>query len=145
MGYDDAPTPTAHFMSTFPALARIVARYRRDVHHLQASASTEAISALEGHLGQSLPQGLRAFLREHNGAQLFVANFASETRPRLRQRARAAPPLCFSPTALTITGLGQATRTMAMSLASGKEPDSSLFTAHLIDGSKAQSMCSMHG
>jgi hypothetical protein len=62
-------------------LERVVARYRRDVHHLAGPAPAEAITALEGHLAQSLPLGLRAVLARHNGGLLF--------RGTLRLRAAA--------------------------------------------------------
>ncbi len=55
----------------FATLQRVVAKYRRDVHHLPAGAHAEALSALEAHLGGSLPAGLRTFLQTHNGAHLF--------------------------------------------------------------------------
>jgi HEAT repeat protein len=48
-----------------------VAKYRRDVHRLASGATPEALTALEAHLRQRLPPGLRRFLLEHNGASLF--------------------------------------------------------------------------
>jgi len=58
--------------SAVPApLARVVAKYRRDVHRLAPGATAEALTALEAHLQMRLPLGLRRFLLEHNGASLF--------------------------------------------------------------------------
>lgn len=55
----------------FATLARVVQKYRPDVHHLAPPASEDAVLALESHLGRRLPGGLRAFLLRHNGADLF--------------------------------------------------------------------------
>lgn len=55
----------------FAPLDRAVARYKSDVHRLTHGAPSEALVALEGHLGRQLPPGLRTFLARHNGAQLF--------------------------------------------------------------------------
>lgn len=55
----------------FSPLDRAVSKYRTDVHNLTNGAPKEALVALEGHLGRSLPPGLRTFLTRHNGAQLF--------------------------------------------------------------------------
>ncbi|MCO4743883.1 MAG: HEAT repeat domain-containing protein [Proteobacteria bacterium] len=55
----------------FTPLDRAVSKYRSDVHRLTNGAPKEALVALEGHLGRSLPPGLRTFLTRHNGAQLF--------------------------------------------------------------------------
>jgi len=73
---DPGPTPPSARGSSevgpVPApLARVVAKYRRDVHRLAPAGTAEALSALEGHLGCRLPKGLRRFLLQHNGASLF--------------------------------------------------------------------------
>jgi len=54
-----------------PVLQRVVAKYRRDVHHLPSGAAPDALGSLETHLGQRLPSDLRRFLALHNGALLF--------------------------------------------------------------------------
>jgi tetratricopeptide (TPR) repeat protein/HEAT repeat protein len=58
-----------------------MSKYRSDVHQLHPPAPPDALSALEAHLGQSLPSGIRQFLGMHNGAVLF--------RGALRVRATA--------------------------------------------------------
>ncbi len=58
-------------LDLFAPLDRVVKKYRRDVHWLSPEASGDAITALETHLGRTLPHGLRVFLRRHNGAHLF--------------------------------------------------------------------------
>lgn len=68
-----------------PALARVVAKYKRDVHVLPEGASVDALVALEGHLTLRLPPGLRQFLSLHNGAALFRGAL------RLRGAAELAP------------------------------------------------------
>ncbi|MBW2257273.1 MAG: SMI1/KNR4 family protein, partial [Deltaproteobacteria bacterium] len=78
---------------SFAPLDRVIAKYRRDVHFLAPEAPAEALTALEGHLGRTLPPGLHAFLSLHNGASLFrgtlrVRNtsemaLASETTPQV--------------------------------------------------------------
>jgi HEAT repeat protein/tetratricopeptide (TPR) repeat protein len=53
------------------SLDRVVSKYRSDVHHLPGGAPEEALTALQEHLGFSLPAGLNVFLSRHNGAHLF--------------------------------------------------------------------------
>ncbi len=55
----------------FSTFDRALARYRHGVHRLAEPASSDAVAALESHLGRRLPSGLRAFLRRHNGAELY--------------------------------------------------------------------------
>lgn len=73
------------------SIERVMRQYRSDVNQLAPAASPEALTALETHLGRRLPAGLRAFLSNHNGADLLrgtirIRNtadiaFASETLP----------------------------------------------------------------
>lgn len=53
------------------SLAHALAKYRRDVHRLATGATGDALDALEAHLQQRLPPGLRRFLLVHNGAGLY--------------------------------------------------------------------------
>ena len=57
--------------SAFPVLARVLQKYRADVHQLAPAATADALGALEVHLGRRVPVGLRDFLSQHNGAALF--------------------------------------------------------------------------
>ena len=75
----------------FAPLERVVAKYRRDVHHLLPGASQEALLALEGHLGRSLPPGLRIFLGRHNGAQLFRGALRLRSTSDMALASDAAP------------------------------------------------------
>lgn len=58
-------------LASLAPLERVVAKYRSDVHQLAPGAPSEALTALEGHLGLRLPPGLRQFLLRHNGAALL--------------------------------------------------------------------------
>jgi HEAT repeat protein/tetratricopeptide (TPR) repeat protein len=57
--------------SLFAPLDRLLEKYKQDVNRLAGPASPEALVALEAHLGQPLPTGLRTFLERYNGAQLL--------------------------------------------------------------------------
>ena len=60
-----------HPQAALCSLDRVIAKYRRDVHQLPTGATTDALTALEGHLCLPLPRGLKDFLGRHNGAHLF--------------------------------------------------------------------------
>lgn len=74
-----------------PALDRVVARYRSDVHGLNPPASEEAIRAAEAHFGQRLPPGLRELLRVHNGGTLFRGALRLRGTSELTAAAEAHP------------------------------------------------------
>jgi HEAT repeat protein len=57
--------------SLFAPVERIVAKYKHDVNRLSGPALPEALASIEGHLGRALPDGLRTFLEQHNGASLL--------------------------------------------------------------------------
>ena len=49
-------------LAALAPLDRVVSKYRRDVNHLAAGASADALTSLEGHLQRRLPPGLRQTL-----------------------------------------------------------------------------------
>ncbi len=75
----------------FAPLERVVAKYRRDVHTLATAAASDALTALEGHLGRALPPGLRTFLSVHNGAQLFRGALRIRSTSEVALASDAAP------------------------------------------------------
>src|SRR5262245_58101367 len=78
-------------LDVFSPLDRVVAKYRRDVHHLSNAAPPEALSALEGHLGRPLPPDLREFLARHNGASLFRGALRIRSAAEMALASEASP------------------------------------------------------
>lgn len=72
-------------------LERVTARYRRDVHHLAGPAPAEALTALEGHLGQPIPAGLRTLLSRHNGGALFRGSLRLRAAAEIAVASTSAP------------------------------------------------------
>jgi HEAT repeat protein len=75
----------SHPSDPFATLARMLQKYKRDVHQLAPPASSEALDALEAHVGRRLPAGLRGLLGRYNGAELFRGAL------RLRSTSEIAP------------------------------------------------------
>lgn len=75
----------------FAPLERVVAKYRRDVHHLAPGASPDALVALEGHLERPLPPQVRQFLARHNGALLFRGLLRIRSTSEIAIASSAAP------------------------------------------------------
>ncbi len=73
------------------ALDRVVAKYRRDVHHLPSGATADAVASLEGHLCRRLPQGHRSFMLLHNGATLFRGALRLRSASQITLASEGAP------------------------------------------------------
>ena len=80
---------------TLSPLERVVAKYRRDVHHLAPGAPTDALAALEGHLGRRLPPDLRAFLARHNGGALFRGTLRIRSTSEITAASADAPQVAL--------------------------------------------------
>ena len=64
----------SHSSIGFTALYAVLERYQQQIHHLEPGVGGSAITKQEQYLKQSIPFGLRSFLRLHNGATLFYGD-----------------------------------------------------------------------
>ena len=75
----------------FHPLLRVIQRYRRDVHCLEAAPGAGVLSRAESYLGCRLPAGLAEFLSRWNGGDLFRGALRLRGAPQLAPAAADAP------------------------------------------------------